>query len=50
MHGLAGTVHKEPKFVTKSDLCRAAMEQLRVSKNALNSAWIDAIEETGRHL
>jgi len=40
--------NKEPKFVTKGDLCRAAMEQLKVSKNSFNSAWINAIEETGR--
>jgi len=39
----------EPKFLTKSELCRAAMEELKVSKNSFNSAWINAIEETGRH-
>jgi hypothetical protein len=38
-----------PKFLTKSQLCRAAMEELKVSKNSFNFAWVSAIEETGRH-
>jgi hypothetical protein len=41
--------NSEPKFLTKSELCRAAMEELKVSKNTFNFAWINAIEETGRH-
>jgi hypothetical protein len=40
--------NSEPKFLTKSELCRAAMEELKVSKNSFNFAWISAIEETGR--
>ena len=39
----------EPKFLTKSELCRAAMTELKVSKNSFNVAWINAIEQTGRH-
>jgi hypothetical protein len=40
--------NNEP-FLTKSELCRAAMEELKVSKNSFNVAWINAIEQTGRH-
>jgi hypothetical protein len=41
--------NNEPKFLTKREFCRAAMEELKVSKNSFNCAWINAIEETGRH-
>jgi hypothetical protein len=41
--------NSEPKFLTKSELCRAAMAELKVSKNSFNCAWINAIEQTGRH-
>jgi hypothetical protein len=41
--------NNEPKFLTKREFCRAAMEELKVSKNSFNCAWISAIEETGRH-
>jgi hypothetical protein len=37
------------KFPTKSELCRAAMAELNVSKNSFNAAWVIAIEQTGRH-
>ncbi len=40
---------KEPKFLTKNELCQAAMTELNVSKNSFNAAWTNAIEETGRH-
>jgi hypothetical protein len=39
----------EPKFLTNNELCRAAIEELKVSKNSFNLAWINAIEEAGRH-
>jgi hypothetical protein len=38
----------KPKFLTKAELCRAAMTELGVSKNSFNYAWINAIEQTGR--
>jgi hypothetical protein len=41
--------NSDPKFLTKSELCRAAMAELKVSKNSFNCAWINAIEQTGRH-
>jgi hypothetical protein len=28
--------NNQPKFLTKSELCRAAMEELKVSKNSFN--------------
>jgi hypothetical protein len=37
-----------PKWLTKAELCQAAMRDLRVSKNSFDMAWIAAIEETGR--
>ena len=39
----------EPKFLTNNELCRAAIEELKVSKNSFSLAWINAIEEAGRH-
>jgi hypothetical protein len=39
----------QPKFLTKEELCNAAMRELRVSKNAFNFGWMAAIEDTGRH-
>ena len=38
----------KPKFLTKDELRHAAMRELKVSKNAFDFAWIDAIELTGR--
>jgi len=38
----------KPKFLTKTELCHAAMSELGVSKNSFNYAWINAIEQTGR--
>ena len=38
----------KPKFLTKAELCHAAMTELGVSKNSFNYAWINAIEQTGR--
>ncbi len=40
--------NSEPKFLTKSELCQAAMAELGVSKNSFDAALINAIEETGR--
>ena len=39
----------QPKFLTKAELREAAMPELKISKNSFDFAWIDAIEETGRH-
>jgi hypothetical protein len=39
----------QPKFVTKSELRDAATRELNVSKNSFDFAWIEAIEQTGRH-
>ena len=39
----------QPKFLTKTELRKAAMRELKVSKNSFDFAWIDAIERTGRH-
>jgi hypothetical protein len=41
--------NKHPKFLTKAKLRATAMRELKVSKNSFDFAWIDAIEETGRH-
>lgn len=38
-----------PRFLTKAELRVAAMQDLKVSKNSFDYAWIDAIEMTGRH-
>jgi hypothetical protein len=38
----------QPKFLTKAELRNAAIRELNVSKNSLDFAWIDAIEEAGR--
>jgi hypothetical protein len=38
-----------PKFLTKAELRDAAMSELKVSRNSFDFAWIEAIEETGRH-
>jgi hypothetical protein len=35
--------------VTKAVLRDAAMRELKISKNSFDSAWIAAIEESGRH-
>jgi hypothetical protein len=42
-------LNSQPKFLTKSELRRAAIEELKVSKYSFNFAWINAIEQTGRH-
>jgi hypothetical protein len=39
----------QPRCVTKAALRDAAMRELKVSKNSFDSAWIGAIEDTGRH-
>ena len=36
----------QPKFLTKTELRKAAMRELKVSKNSFDFAWIDAIERT----
>jgi hypothetical protein len=41
--------HNQPKFLTKSELRDAALRELNVSKNSFDFAWIEAIEQTGRH-
>jgi hypothetical protein len=38
-----------PKFLTKAELRKAAMHELKVSKSSFDFAWIEAIEQTGRH-
>jgi hypothetical protein len=38
----------QPKFLTKAELCEAAMRELKVSQNSFDFAWISAIEDTGR--
>jgi len=37
------------KRSTKAALRDAAMQELKISKNSFDSAWIGAIEDTGRH-
>jgi hypothetical protein len=39
----------QPKFLTKADLRDAAMRELNVSKSSFDNAWIEAIEQAGRH-
>jgi len=39
----------EPKLWTKAELRVAAMQDLKLSKNSFDFAWVDAIEATGRH-
>jgi hypothetical protein len=39
----------QPKFLTKVELRDATIRELNVSKNSFDFAWIEAIEETGRH-
>jgi hypothetical protein len=39
----------KPKFLTKAELCEAAMRELKVSKSSFDFGWISAIEDTGRH-
>lgn len=39
----------QPKRVTKAALRESAIRELKVSKNSFDSAWIAAIEDTGRH-
>jgi hypothetical protein len=41
--------HNQPKFLTKAELRDAALRELNVSKNSFDFAWIEAIEQTGRH-
>lgn len=41
--------NNQPKFLTKDELRRTAMSELKVSKNAFDFGWIAAIEDTGRH-
>ena len=39
----------QPKFLTKEELRSVAMAELGISKNSFDIAWINAIEQTGRH-
>jgi hypothetical protein len=39
----------QPKFLTKAELRDAALRELKVSNNSFDFAWIEAIEQTGRH-
>jgi hypothetical protein len=39
----------QPKFLTKEELRRAAMGELKVSKNAFDFGWMAAIEDSERH-
>jgi hypothetical protein len=39
----------QPKFLSKAELRDAATRELKVSKNSFDCAWIEAIEQTGRH-
>ena len=39
----------QPNYLTKAELRGAAMQELNVSKNSFDFAWIDAIATTGRH-
>jgi hypothetical protein len=39
----------QPKFLTRAELCDAATRELKVSKKSFDCAWIEAIEQTGRH-
>ena len=39
----------QPKTLTKSELRDMAMQELDISKNSFDAAWIWIIEETGRH-
>jgi hypothetical protein len=40
--------NNQPKFLTKDELCSAAMRELNVSKLSFDIGWIMAIEDTGR--
>jgi hypothetical protein len=39
----------QPKFLTKTELRDAAVREFNVSNNSFDFAWIEAIEQTGRH-
>lgn len=39
----------QPKFLTKDELRRAAMCELKGSKNAFDFGWMALIEDSGRH-
>jgi hypothetical protein len=39
--------NNQPKFLTKDELRSAAMRELKVSKNAFDTAWTITIEDTG---
>ena len=41
--------NNQPKFLTKDELRKMAIRELKVSKNAFDAAWVMAIEDTGRH-
>ncbi len=38
----------QPKFLTKVELRSVALQELKISKNSFDFAWIDAIESAGR--
>jgi hypothetical protein len=39
----------QPKYLTKYELRAVAIAELGVSKSSFDGAWINAIEDTGRH-
>ena len=39
----------QPKTLTKTELRETAMRELKISKASFDSAWIGAIETSGRH-
>jgi hypothetical protein len=39
----------QPKYITKDEFRRAAIDQLKISNSSFDFAWIDAIETSGRH-
>lgn len=47
-NGCSTTLRPGQTRVTKAALRDAAMRELKVSKNSFDSAWIAAIEDTGR--
>ncbi len=40
---------RQPKYITKDEFRRAAIDQLKISNSSFDFAWIDAIETSGRH-
>ena len=46
---IARIIPDQPKWATKAELRRAAIQELGCSKSAFYMAWIVAIERAGRH-